>query len=321
MVTLQKSGNTKRQARKASRTNLYRLTKKHLQDPSSLPRLTWDLDLSKRVVGQHSAKLAELQLRLQTTNNVVVLTGAGISVNAGVPDFQTLRKLGRSPSLFDISAYDTARSTEDLHSSIGHLFEASTQAKPSVFHTFLEQLADSRRLIRHYTQNLDCIEQRLPNLWAKTVQLHGRIDQVRCQFCSYIIPYPSVIFQGSILPDCERCEAASAKRKSLGKRVLSVGRLRPNIVLYGEDNPHSSAISQSFSHDIRREPDVILVAGTSLQVPGARIIVRELCRAAKARGGIAIWINKNPPASQFKTLFDVKLRGDCDDAVMMLLGK
>lgn len=126
------------------------------------------------------------------------------------------------------------------------------------------------------------------------------------------------MFHGADLPDCGRCRELSFERICRGKRALGIGRIRPNVVLYGEEHPYSDRISQFARSDLRKGPDVILVAGTGLKVPGARTLVRELCHAAKARGSIAVWINEVSPPSGLNLTFDVVLQGDCDEAASIM---
>ncbi len=73
-----------------------------------------------------------------------------------------------------------------------------------------------------------------------------------------------------------------------GKRISSIGRLRPNMVLYGEEHSGGETIGATAEQDIRKGPDAILVAGTTLKAPGAKKLVREHCRAVKARDGLTI---------------------------------
>ncbi len=194
----------------------------------------------------------------------------------------------------------------------------SVRAEPTSFHHFLDELAHNGRLLRHYTQNIDCIEHRLPDLWEKTVQLHGRIDEAMCQYCGWNGPLVSDWFCGSELPDCNRCQEIALERERMGKRRLGIGRLRPNVVLYGEENPKGDTIGELTEQDLWTGPEVVFVVGTALKVPGARRLVTELCRAAKAQGGLTVWINRNAPPSGLKFPLDLAFHGDCDEVASLL---
>lgn len=69
----------------------------------------------------------------------------------------------------------------------------------------MDRLAQHGRLLRHYTQNVDCIEQQLPALDMTTVQLHGRIDQALCHQCGWKGPFVPSWFVGPELPSCSHC--------------------------------------------------------------------------------------------------------------------
>lgn len=233
-----------------------------------------------------------------------------------VPDFQTIRKSARTS--FDISVYNSPIDTDRFHAMIRDMSRLSILAKPTSFHHFLDGLARNGCLLRHYTQNIDCIEHRLPNLWEKTVQLHGRIDEAMCQYCGWNGPLVSDRFCGSDLPDCSRCQEFALERERMGKRRRGIGGLRPNVVLYGEENPNGDMIGELTEQDLETGPEVVFVVGTTLKVPGARRLVTELCRAAKAQGGSTVWISRDAPPSALKLPLDLAFHGDCDEVASLL---
>ena len=219
---------------------------------------------------------------------------------ATVPDFRTLRAGQGTQNLFHISTYNTAKDTSHLHKLVRTLSRPSTSAEPSKSHDFLGKIASSGHLLRHYTQNVDCIEKLLPALWNRTIQLHGRIDQARCQCCGSITPFFADSFTRDEPPACEQCEAAALERESRGKRRIGVGRLRPNIVFYGEENFNADAIGNIATQDLRKSPDIVMV-------PGAKRLVREFCRGVQDKGELAVWINKEPIASGLERCFNLAL--------------
>lgn len=153
---------------------------------------------------------------------------------------------------------------------------------------------------------------------AKTVQLHCRIDQAVCQSCRWTVPFLADSFYGPHLPDCQRCEEVALERERMGKRHLGIGRLRPNVVLYGEENPNGNMIGKIAERDLRTGPDMVIMVGTGLKVPGARRLVREFCRSVKSRRGLAVWINKDPVPSGLKACFNSTFQRDCDHVVSLL---
>jgi NAD+-dependent protein deacetylase SIR2 len=92
------------------------------------------------------------------------------------------------------------------------------------------------------------------------------------------------------------------------------------MLLYGEANPNDTEFGAISLRDLRKGPDAVIIAGTSLKIPGARRLAREFCRAAKTRkGGVTIWINKELPSldKDFEGLLDYIVWGDCDAAASM----
>jgi NAD-dependent SIR2 family protein deacetylase len=192
-----------------------------------------------------------------------------------------------------------------------HLFSGDTM--PTPFHFCLEKLALEHRLVRNYTRNIDCLEHRLPGLEAKTIRLHGQIDQVRCQKCNSMFRFELHLFQSAGLPDCEECQSRSHAREVIGRRPISTGQLRPDVLLYGHPHPEDGEIVKAVKDDMRVFLDMFLAVGTRLSTPGAQSIAEDFCHATRSVGGTSFWISKEAPAS--KHLFDHIIIRDCDEVV------
>jgi len=89
-------------------------------------------------------------------------------------------------------------------------------------------------------------------------------------------------FYGLDLPDYSRCQEFTLERERMGKRRRGIGGLRPNVVLYGEENPNGDMIRELTEQDLETGLEVVFIVGITLKVPRARRLVTELCRAAKA---------------------------------------
>jgi NAD-dependent SIR2 family protein deacetylase len=70
-----------------------------------------------------------------------------------------------------------------------------------------------------------------------------------------------------------------------GNHRLRVGKLRPDVLLYGDPHPDNGDIMATATRDAGTCPDLVLVVGTKLRVPGARSIATQICRAARRAGG------------------------------------
>ncbi|KAK9447433.1 DHS-like NAD/FAD-binding domain-containing protein, partial [Limtongia smithiae] len=298
---------------------------------------------------------------LTRAKRVVVVVGAGISVNAGIPDFRTATtglfstlktdyklKGATGQSLFDSSVYADAGTTGMFHSMVSDLHARSVAAKEvsTPFHRMLSRLAVEKKLLRLYTQNVDCIEVGLEGLqtevplplrapWPRTIQLHGGLQTMVCAKCGWLGPFDPSIFSGQdpasdtdgasspapsstpprgTSPECGECLEFDAVRKVVGKRTQGIGRLRPRIVLYNEFNPDADAIGAVSASDLKSRPDALFVVGTSLKIPGVKRIVREMAHAVHLAGGTVVWVNDvdEPPAGKmFEGCFDLLLMGDC----------
>ena len=293
--------------------------------------------------GAHCSQVATLLKVLQKKKKIVVVAGAGISTSAGVPDFRssnglfnTLRsenKLKASgKQLFDASVYQTDASTSSFHDMVRLLSKVVNGAKPTAFHHMLATLTDEGRLLRLYTQNVDGLDTDLEPLkteiplpkkgpWPRTVQLHGSLKQMVCAKCHDLREFDPELFDGPNPPSCSSCvDLDKVRTEEAGKRSHGIGKLRPRMVLYHEQNPDDEAIGSVNTSDLRARPDAIIVVGTSLEIPGVRRIVREMCAVIKDRkDGKCIWINRGPPPSgpKFEDLWDLVVAGDCDQVAEM----
>lgn len=213
------------------------------------------------------------------------------------------------------------------------LSSLTKEAKPTAFHHMLATLAHEGRLMRLYSQNVDCLDTSLKPLattiplepkgpWPVTIQLHGGIDKMQCTKCNEISDFDGSLFEGSEAPLCKECKETDLVRtQHAGKRSHGIGRLRPRMVLYNEYNPDQDSIGKVCEADLRRVPDAVIVVGTSLKIPGLKRIVRELCQATRAkRDGFTAWINLDPlpQTPDMKDLWDLEVRGKCDDIASLL---
>ncbi|CRK28417.1 hypothetical protein BN1723_003523 [Verticillium longisporum] len=284
-------------------------------------------------------KLDRLVDTLRYQKKIVVIAGAGISVSAGIPDFRSKQGLfatlpnehkmkGSGKHLFDASVYKHDETTEKFHKMVCDLATMVKSAKPTKFHHLLASLAAEGRLMRLYTQNVDCVDTNMPPLkttvplnrkgpWPKTIQLHGSVEHMNCSKCGQITPLNTELFVGHEAPLCAECTEMDAVRTIHGgKRSHGIGRLRPRMVLYNEYNPDEEAIGNVSSSDLKGRPDAVIVVGTSLKIPGVRRLVKELCQATRnKRGGFTAWINldSEPQHNDFKDCWDLVVRGKSDD--------
>ncbi|KAJ2802026.1 NAD-dependent deacetylase hst3 [Coemansia furcata] len=228
-------------------------------------------------------ELIDLIKRVAAARRVVVVTGAGISVNCGIPDFRSSTGLfqqiraahgdlvtsGRD--LFDASVVFRSAETADVfYHWMTHLRRQCAGAQPGAVHRFIRQLADRGTLLRSYTQNIDGLERKAGlSVWdpysvkgdaehvpwqaAQSVPLHGTMEHLSCQLCSSSYHFSEQSSESAIRAgdECPNCQTRSQVREACGRRPLATGKLRPTVVLYEEPHPHCEDIAKIISHDAR----------------------------------------------------------------------
>lgn len=281
------------------------------------------------------------------------------------PSTQSSQTSSRSlPNLKGRDLFDSMVWQDPFTTSIFYMFISSLRQKiqnevttTTETHNFIRTLRDGGRLVRNYTQNIDCLEERLGlctnltrgpghrarfhsrtqreprpetideqsahNGGVEVVLLHGSLVDLRCGLCGKISSWSEADRESATLsgqaPDCPSCTEYNAHRTGRGRRELAVGRLRPDIVLYGEEHPHANLVGPLITHDIGLGPDVLLIMGTSLKVHGLKIMVKEFAKAVHSRGGTVVFVNRTkPPESTWGDVIDYWVEWDCDAWVLDL---
>ncbi|KAM0494631.1 hypothetical protein ACHAP8_008499 [Fusarium lateritium] len=157
----------------------------------------------------------------------------------------------------------------------------------------------------------------LPKSGVECVFLHGSLELLRCFLCGRVCSWDDEGRQLETMsgqqPECPHCVGATVAREERGKRALGVGKLRPDIVLYGEEHPNAHLISPIVTHDLALCPDLLLILGTSLRVHGLKVMVREFAKAVHAKGGKVVFVNyTKPPESSWGDVIDYWVEWDCD---------
>ncbi|KAL2168374.1 hypothetical protein VTG60DRAFT_7353 [Thermothelomyces hinnuleus] len=109
------------------------------------------------------------------------------------------------------------------------------------------------------------------------------------------------------------CTKISDDRKAEGKRATAIGTLRPDIVLYDEQDPRAESISAIARHDQSLRPDVLLIMGTSLATHGVQLLIKDFARVIhKKRAGKVVFVNLTEPAKSWDGEIDYWVEWDCD---------
>ncbi|ODQ50724.1 NAD-dependent deacetylase HST3, partial [Saitoella complicata NRRL Y-17804] len=269
--------------------------------------------------------LDEVAHAVAKAKRVMVVTGAGISCNAGIPDFRSsdglynlaLTDTIKGKDLFDISLFNTPETTSTFYTFTSNLRRAILDATPTPTHRFIRTLKDKSKLLRCYTQNIDGLETREGLVDGEdVVQLHGDIHSLVCTLCQQKAPWTPELMEQLRLgsaPSCLHCESKSLARTLSGKRGLASGVLRPNIVLYGEEHPQGPTLATLINRDLRRRIDCLLVIGTSLRIPGFKKLVKDAAQIVHGYGGKVVFVNLGAPSvSEWRGVLDWWVEGDSD---------
>lgn len=192
----------------------------------------------------------------------------------------------------------------------------------------------------------------------RCIPLHGHLSTLSCPACHEtvsITPHLETLSTGSPIP-CPECALIDGVRQAAGERSRGVGRMKPDVVLYGEAHKEGERVGEITRKDLLgARPDLLLVVGTSLKVPGTKLLVRELAKVIRpprkeeseeedfelpvasgstsASGGgtsrkrkvkpppvHSVYLNYDfpTPSREWKDVFDVWVRGDVQEFVEVL---
>lgn len=235
--------------------------------------------------------LSLLKDSLAGARSVVVLTGAGISADSGVPTFRGADGLWRNHRAEELATPEAfARDPRTVWEWYNWRRELIATTRPNAAHHALAELERRGGQFRLITQNVDGLHRAAGS--RKLSEIHGNIWMVRCTHCGKVeenreVPIP-------MLPACIGCG----------------GLLRPHIVWFGESlDPNDIDRCDA----ALRHCDVMLIIGTSgIVYPAAGF-------AAIAKGAGAFVGEINPDETPQTSLADVSLRGKAKDVVPLLL--
>ncbi|XP_051474513.1 NAD-dependent protein deacetylase sirtuin-1 isoform X2 [Apus apus] len=234
---------------------------------------------------------------LQECKKIMVLTGAGVSVSCGIPDFRSrdgiyARLAVDFPDLPDPQAmFDIEYFRKDPRPFFKFAKEIYPgQFQPSLCHKFIALMDKEGKLLRNYTQNIDTLEQ-VAGI-QRIIQCHGSFATASCLICKYKVDCEVVrgdIFN-QIVPRCPRCPP---------DEPLAI--MKPDIVFFGENLPEQ--FHRAMKYD-KNEVDLLIVIGSSLKVRPVALIPSSIPHEVPQ-----ILINREPLPHLH---FDVELLGDCD---------
>lgn len=229
--------------------------------------------------------LAEL---LRESRSAVVLTGAGVSVPSGIPDFRTPGTgLWANVDPMEVAHIDAWRGNPDrFWRFYGDRFASLVDKQPNDAHQAIVELERRGHLQGVITQNVDRLH-RLAGT-RRLVEVHGSIEWSVCMRCGgrvHIDDIVALLAETDGAPECAAC----------------VEPLKPAVVLFGELLP---ADALADAQQLAREADLIVCVGSSLEVHP----VSGLPELTRSGGGKIALVTQGP--TPYDRQAAVKLEGD-----------
>ncbi len=240
---------------------------------------------------------------IQQASRIVVLTGAGISTESGIPDFRSPGSiwLQQPPvSYHDFLTKPQAR--QEYWQTRRNLSAQVANAQPNAAHYALVKLADRQKLLGVITQNFDGLHQDAGLPPEHVIELHGTSRFAACTLCgarSSMAELQQCIDAGEIDPCCSICG----------------GFLKSATILFGQPIPQAVLAP---AKALGKECDLFLVVGSSLKVTPAA----TLPRLALERNVPLIIINQQPtPLDDYADVVIHEKAGEVLPAIVAMLSR
>lgn len=196
---------------------------------------------------------------LQQARKIVVLTGAGISTESGIPDFRSPGSIWQvTPPVHYRDFIDKPEARQQYWQTRRNLSSRVAQARPNAAHYALTALDRRHMLLGVLTQNFDGLHQDAGLPSEKVIELHGTSREAACTLCgrrSSIVDLQQRIDAGEIDPRCPECG----------------GYLKAATILFGQRLPDMIlARAKALTADC----DLFFVIGSSLKVTPASTLPR-----------------------------------------------
>ncbi|HEX4235733.1 MAG TPA: Sir2 family NAD-dependent protein deacetylase [Caldimonas sp.] len=243
----------------------------------------------------------DVRRRIEAAARVVVLTGAGISTESGIPDFRGPRGVWtRNPAAEKQSTIQHYLAEVDVRKAAwrARVDSPAWTAAPNAGHRALVTLERRGKLHALVTQNIDELHQRAGSSPEKVVEVHGSMRRVMCWECGRRAPMEEALARVRAGEDDPPCPDCGGIQKS-------------DTISFGQ-----SLVAAVIDRALRvaREADLLLAIGTTLQVQPVAGMVPI---AAGAGAGIVI---VNDQATAMDALADVVVRAPIGEVLREICG-
>lgn len=229
-------------------------------------------------------KINQLAKWLKESKYTVLLTGAGMSTESGIPDFRSKDGLWKKVDPMELATINSLVENYDaFHEFYKMRWEGLEGIKPHKGYDILAKWEEDGLIDSIVTQNVDDFHLTAGN--KKVYRIHGSINKYRCSECNTPAHEQDFMYK---LP-CKKCR----------------GNLRPGVVLFGEGLPEEEL---NASIEEMEKADLVIVIGTSLTV----FPVSQLPDITK---GKKVYINREIPSSNN---FDLTFEGSAGEILQKI---
>ncbi|MBO3276428.1 NAD-dependent deacylase [Pseudomonas schmalbachii] len=238
---------------------------------------------------------------LQKAERILVITGAGLSADSGMPTYRGLGGLYNGlteeglPIESALSGPMLQRNPGLCWKYLAQLGKACLGAAPNAGHEAIAELQRRKPECWVLTQNIDGFHRRAGSPPERLIEIHGVLAPLYCQSCGMESPELEEHLQRPLPPCCAACG----------------GVLRPPVVLFEEMLPEE-AIDALYAQ-VRKGFDAVLLVGTTASFP---YIIEPVLRA-RAGGGFTAEVN--PGATDLSNIVDARMQGSALDVLPHLL--
>lgn len=235
-------------------------------------------------------KVAE---EIKIKGQVVAFTGAGISVESGIPAFRGSQGLWEKYDPEEYAYISTfLKNPVKVWKMLKEMFSIALQAKPNSAHLVLAEMERKGYLKAIITQNVDGLHQEAGS--QKVIELHGNGKSLICLSCYTKIPFVKEHLEIEPYPICIKCKTA----------------LKPDVVFFGEPLPEEALNS---AYEMAKSCKILLIIGTS----GVVYPAAQIPYYAKSKGATIIEINLSESSYTYK-ITDYFLKGKAGEILSKL---
>lgn len=236
--------------------------------------LTIDMNTMVKVLNEDSLIGIADYIKEHNCKNIIVMSGAGISTNAEIPDFRSADRgvyanlekynIPYPEAIFDLEYFKTNPKPFTVFAK--EIYPQNI--RPTIAHCFIKLLDNHNILLRHYTQNIDGLDYQTRLDSDRIIESHGSFHHSYCvgtseiESCGSIYSqswYKEKLFKGENPIVCPKCK----------------GYVKPGVIFFGENLP--SKFFKSLRYDIPK-CDLLLILGTSLKVYPFASIVKSVSK-------------------------------------------